>query len=121
MVPVGFHEADEGLPGLGKIDDRFLDQHFEQAARLVAVSAVSTHALFLAQAFDLVVKRGFDVQQRTGDVEQGRLVVAALAADHFVDRGALVLHHAPRHGQTEHAQCVGDAVECFHLAGQRDG
>ena len=113
-----FDEADETLPGLREVDDRFLHQYFEQAPRLIAGTGRGVGGdigAFLAEALDLVVKRGFHVQQGAGDIEQGCLVVATLAVDDIGDGAALVLYHAARHGQAEHAQRIRDAVQGFHL------
>ncbi len=129
VVPVGFHEGDETLAGLGEVGDGLLHQHFQHHARFAAGQRALGRGgglglgagLRFAEAGDLVVQRGFDVEQCAGDVEQARLVSLALAAGDGVDGGALVLHHAARHAQAEHAERVGDAVEGFGLFAQLGG
>ena len=126
VVPVGFDEGDKTLAGLGEVGDRFLDQHFQHLPRFAAGQRAFGGGLFvrgigLAEAGDLVVERSFDVKQGAGDVEQGRFVGLALTAGDGVHGGALVLHHAARHAQAQHAQGVGNAVEGLGLFAQVGG
>ena len=128
MVPVGFDEGDEALAGLGEVGNCLLHQHFEHLAGLgagqdglVGRRAAGGTVVGFTEAGDLVVERGFDVEQRAGDVEQARFVRHAFAADQGMDGVALVLDHAARNAQAQHAQRVGDAVERLHLVVQRTG
>ena len=128
VVPVGFHEGDEALARLGEVGDRFLHQHLQHLAGLsagqdgfVGRGGAGNAVVGFAKAGHLVVERSFHVKKRASNVEQARLVGDALAADDGLDGGALVLDHAARDAQAQHAQGVGHPVESLHLVVQVAG
>ena len=71
-----------------------------------------------AEALDVIVERGFDVEQRAGDVEQCAFVDRAAVVGHLLDDRALFADDLARHAEAEHAERVADAVEDFGLARQ---
>ena len=125
VVPVGFDEGHEALLGLLEVAVGFLHHGFEHALGLGLRqhgAARNRHLLRgRAQVLHLVVQRGFDVEQRAGDVEQRRFGGRALAAGDAVQRLALVLHHAARDAKTQHAEGVAHPVQHVGLRLQPGG
>lgn len=118
VIPRRFDEGDDVLLGLLQVDAGLAHQRVEHAAALGLRQRGLAGRLFtgcLADAVDVVVERCFHVQQRAGDVEQCALVDRALAACHLLEHLALVVDHATRHAEPEHAEGVADAVERFGL------
>jgi len=122
-VPIGLDEGHERLPRLREVRDRLLDHGVQQVLGLRAWQRAVTTGTgvyrCLAKARNLIVKRSFHVQQRASDIEQCCFVSRPVAADHFGDRLALLLHDAPRHPQPEHAQRVGNTIKHIRLRVQR--
>ncbi len=75
----------------------------------------------MPQARHLVVQRGVDKKQRTGDVEQCVLVCRAPAIRQFPQSVALLDHHVTRHAQAHHAQGIGHVAQLADLRLQRRG
>ena len=66
----------------------------------------------------MVVQRGFDVEQRTGDVQQRLVLGRPHAVGDFVEDAALLVDHPARHAQRQHAQRIAHALEHLALRGQ---
>ena len=66
----------------------------------------------------MVIQRCLDVEQRTGDVEQGFLIGSTQAIRDLVEHAALLADHAARNRQRQHAQRVADTLKHFTLSGQ---
>ena len=116
MIPAGFDEGDEGLTRGREVGDRLADQDAEHLAGFGAGEIfLGVGAIAAGEARDLVVQRGVDVQQRTGDFQQRGLVGLALAVDDFAHRIALLQHEAARQSQPEHAERVGHVLQAFGL------
>ena len=102
------------LAGGSEVGDGFMGQHFHRApvlhrARIVLATAAG------AQMGNLVVQRGIDVQQRTGDIQQQVLVDLLAPLDHATQRVALLHDHATGHAQAHHAQRVGHGAQFVGL------
>ena len=120
MVPGGFDEGIERLTGSGEIGDRFAHQHVEHLARLRAGKILfGIGAVAAGEARDLVVERGVDVEQRTGDIQQGGLIGLAFAIDDVLHHIALLLHERARQPKAEHAEGVCHTLQGFCLRLQR--
>ena len=116
MIPAGFDEGDESLTRGRKVGNRLADQHTEHLAGFGAGKIFfSVGAIAAGEPRDLVVKRGVDVKQRTGDFQQRGLVGLALAFDDFAHGVALLQHEAAREPQAEHAEGVGYVLQAFGL------
>lgn len=118
VVPVGLDEGDEMLARRTEIGDRLLRQHVHRAPHFRGGSAVAGFIAVAdigAQAGDLVIQRGIDIQQRAGDIQQHAFVHLHLAVDHARQRIALLHDHIARHAQAHHAQGVGNAAEILDL------
>ena len=120
VVPVGLDEGDEAFARAGEIVDGFLRQDFHGALRFGTGQFLAAATPF-AQARDLVVQRRVDVQQCAGDIQQGAFVSGAAALHHFIQRIALLQHHATGNAQAHHAQGVGHVAQFADLALQRSG
>ena len=122
VPPTRFHERDDGVLDLGGIAHRLLHQRGQDVPGLAARqqrSGLVGRVLVRAQAVDVVVERGFDVEQRAGHVEQGFLVGGPRSADDLGEHAALLADHPPRHAQGEHTERVADAFEHRALHAER--
>ena len=122
VLPAGFDEGDDGVLHLGGVADRLLHQRADHTQRLAARQALhgwrGAGVLLGAEALDVIVQRGFDIQQRAGNVEQGLLVGSPHVRHDFAEHAPLLVDDAPRHGQCQHAQGVADALQ--HLPLRRE-
>ena len=66
----------------------------------------------------MVVQGGFDVEQRTGDIQQRVLVGGSQAIGDFIEHATLFGDYPPWHGERQHAQSVAHPLEYFALHGQ---
>ncbi len=128
VVPRRFDEADDRVLHLGGVGRGFAHQRGKDMTRFAArkrrraeVARGRGLVALRAEAFDMVVQRGFDVEQRAGDVQQRLLVRLARARGDFTEDAALFAHHAARYAQGEHAQGVAHAVEHFRLQSELRG
>ncbi len=117
VVPARLDEGDEGLAGVREIGDRLACEDVEDLAGLAGGQLALHRGVLVAgaEAGDLVVEGGVDVQQRAGDVEQRAFVGRATALDDLLHGLALLLDHAARDAEPQHAQGVGDATERLDL------
>ena len=120
VVPAGLDEGDEGLAGVREVGDRLAREHVQHLVGLACgeIALPGRVLVARAQARDLVVQSGIDVEQRTGDVEQCALVGGLAAVDDVRHRRALLVHHAARDAEAEHAERVGDAAQRLDLRRQ---
>ena len=125
MLPAGFHEGHDGVLDAAGIADRLLHQRRNDTKCLAARQPVHGFAVrrfvFGTQAFDVVVQRGLDIQQRAGHIEQGLLIGRAQAVGDLVEYAALFGDHAARYRQRQHAQGVTHPFEHFALCSQLRG
>ena len=118
VVPIGFHERHKRLPRVTEIADRLAHDHFQDLARLALQHVLPGTFVGQPETGDLVIQRGFHVQQRTGDIQQRRLVGGAVADDDLVHCVALFHHDAARDAQAHHPQRIADSAERVHLGKQ---
>ena len=107
--------------GLLDVHGSFVHQRIENLAdfRLGQLGAIAVAFIAgRAQALDVIVQRGFDIEQGPGDVEQGAFIRLAAALRNLLDGGALLGDHAPRHAESKHAQGVADPIQQLDLAQQ---
>ena len=118
VVPVRLDEGDEAGARAAEIVQRFARHDIEHGARFGGrqqrLRGIGI-ALALAESRHLVVEHGFDVEQRAGDIQQGRFVRGPVATGDGVHGGELVAHHALRYAKTEHPEGLLDAVERVDL------
>ncbi|MNI28527.1 hypothetical protein D3C73_823060 [compost metagenome] len=98
----------------GEIGDRLVRQHFHRApvlhrARIILATATGT------EVCDLIVQRCIDIKQRTGDIQQHVFVDLLAAFDNPAQCITLLLDHAARGAQAEHAQGIGHRAKLGHL------
>ena len=115
MVPVGFDERHEGLARVGEVGDHFANQYLQYLARLAGQRIVVGVHVGATDARNLLVQRGVDVKQCTGDIEQRAFVGAAIANHDRAQRVPLLLHDIAGDAETEHAEGIGYAREGFGL------
>ena len=118
-IPVGFNVGDETLLGTGEVGLRLFHHRLHHAARFTRWHHRGRVLICprrdSAEMLDLLVQRSLDVQQGSGDIQQGRFVGQARAAYDRADCIALFLHHTTRHTQAEHPESIGYPLQNLDL------
>ena len=120
MIPGGFDKRIERLTCRDEIGDGLAHQHVQHLAGFSACKIfLGFGAIAAGETGDLIVKRSVHIKQCASDIQQRAFICQTLAVDDFLHRVALLLHKRTRQPETEHAEGVGDALQCFHLRLQR--
>ena len=114
VVPVGLDEGDEGFARRGEIGDGLVCQYLDRAPGFHR-GRILVAILVRAQVCHLVIQRCIDVKQGTGDIQQQVVVDGATACHHFLQRIALLHHHAAGNTQAHHPEGVGNGIEFIYL------